>query len=129
MKISSVRFLPAFFLALMFFAIMLTVTFETEGFTIVTHLEDSTLRISGSAKGNASQEVLLLRGWLKSWPVRSIASQTASASSFFCFLLRCHEGSSVSDFPLQTINYRTELQKATQLVVRVASLTQDIAAV
>jgi hypothetical protein len=34
--------LPAFFLALMFFAIMLTLTFEAEGSTIVTYLEDST---------------------------------------------------------------------------------------
>src|SRR5580692_6768377 len=34
-------------------------------------------------KENASQEVLLLRGWLNSWPVRSIVSQTVSVSSFF----------------------------------------------
>jgi hypothetical protein len=33
-------------------------------------------------KGNASQEVLLLRGWLNSWPMRSIVSQTVNVSSF-----------------------------------------------
>jgi hypothetical protein len=62
---------------------MLKPTFEAQGSTIVTHLRDSTRRICYAAKGNASQEVLLLRGWLKSWPVRSIVSQTLSASSFF----------------------------------------------
>src|SRR5580700_622682 len=48
---------------------------------------------------------------------------------FFCLLLRCHEGSSVNDFPLQRTSTTVRLQNATQLVVRATSLTQDIAAV
>jgi hypothetical protein len=81
-------------------------------------------------KGNASQEVLLLRGWLNSWPMRSDVSQTVSVSSFLLSSWLPLEGSSVNDFPLQ--NFATtgpDLQKATQLVVRAASITQDIAAV
>src|ERR1700733_1144306 len=95
MTISSVRFLLAlFFLGLMFFARMLAPTLQTQWFTIVTHPERSIYgELSGvctgqcrwqlPAKENASQEVLLLRGWLNSWPVRSIVSQTVSVSSFF----------------------------------------------
>jgi hypothetical protein len=49
----------------------------------------------------------------------------------FCFLLGCHcEESSVNDFPLQDFaTTGPDLPKATQVVVRVASITQDIAAV
>jgi hypothetical protein len=54
-----------------------------------------------AAKGNASQEVLLLRGWLNSWPLRSIVSQTVSVSSFLLSSWLPLEGSSVNDFPLQ----------------------------
>jgi hypothetical protein len=39
-------------------------------------------QLPGFPKGNASQEVLLLRGWLNSWPMRSDVSQTVSVSSF-----------------------------------------------
>jgi hypothetical protein len=81
-------------------------------------------------RGKASQEVLLPRGWLNSWPLRSIVSQTVNVSSFLLSSWLPLEGSSVNDFPLQ--NFATtgpDLQKATQLVVRAASITQDIAAV
>jgi hypothetical protein len=41
------------------------------------------LAISNSAlKGNASQEVLLLRGWLEFLALANIVSQTVSVSSF-----------------------------------------------
>jgi hypothetical protein len=60
---------------------------------------------------------------------QEIVSQTVSVSSFLPSSSLPFEGSSVNDFPLQ--NFATtgpDLQKATQLVVRAASITQDIAA-
>ena len=50
--------------------------------------------------GNASQEVLLLRGRLNSWPMRSSVSQTVSVSYFLLSSWLPLEGSSVNDFPL-----------------------------
>jgi hypothetical protein len=123
---------------------VLTIVTHSCGIDIGKFLKGKQLAVSGeqiqlrgtancqlliAAKGNASQEVLLLRGWLNSWPMRSIVSQTVSVSSFLLSSWLPLEGSSVNDFPLQ--NFATtgpDLQKATQVVVRVASITQDIAA-
>src|ERR1700728_983572 len=133
MKISSDLFLPALFFLGLMHAPRLKALASDHCATLERFAKENfeggvqQLAISNSApKGNASQEVLLLRGWVNSWPLRSIVSQTVSVSS--C-LLSSSVPLKVSSCMIFPCNFGTRMQKATQLVVQVASLTQDIAAV
>src|ERR1700678_4553651 len=59
-------------------------------------------------KRETSGKVLLPGGCLKTWPLREASRRRLLVFLLFCLLLRCHEGSSVNDFPLQRVSQITE---------------------
>src|SRR5580704_15612230 len=107
MKISSVLFLPAlFFLAFIFLRPrptqplkLVAPNCDTPGGIDIWRILAPELELS---KGNASQEVLLLRGWLNLGPCE-VSFRRRLVFLLFCLFLRCHEDSSVNDFPLHKI--------------------------
>src|ERR1700678_293535 len=93
---------------------------------IATH---ANCEVRPARKGNAPQEVLLLRGWLK-FSACAKTSRKKLVFLLFCLLLRCHEGSSLNDFRCKGSELQgPQMQNATQLMVPAAPLAQDIEAV